>query len=69
MAKRKNKEELTTKMHSEFTVTDEMDRKHITWSVLDMIDQKVLTKAEAMEIYGITQKDLDNYQDEWKALQ
>lgn len=56
-------------MHSEFTVTDEMDRKHITWSVLDMIDQKVLTKAEAMEIYGITQKDLDNYQDEWKALQ
>lgn len=61
-------EELTAKMHSEFQVSDESDRKHITWSALDAIADGDMTKSEAMEEYGVTESDFMKYTAEWEEL-
>jgi hypothetical protein len=69
MAKgRRNTDELTTKMHSEFTVPDKTDRKHIVYTALHMIDKKLMTVAQAIATYGITQADVDKHQEEWDNL-
>jgi hypothetical protein len=69
MANRKrNKEELTTKMHSEFTVSEETDRKHVVFTALHVIDQKLMTIPQAITAYGLTPEDLDKHRDEWDDL-
>lgn len=61
-------DELTAKMHSEFQVSDESDRKHITWSALDAIADGDMTRSEAMDEYGVTEADLVRYKSEWDEL-
>lgn len=69
MAKRnKLPEELTAKMHSEFQVSEETDRKHITWSALDAIADGDMTRSEAMEEYGVTEEDFIKHEPEWEEL-
>lgn len=62
------KDELTEAMHSEFTVDEDTDQKHATWTALDVIDSGAMTKAEAMEEYGITEEDLIKYRPGWNRL-
>ena len=52
-------DELTAKMHSEFQVSEETDRKHITCSALDAIADGDMTRSEAMEEYGVSESDID----------
>lgn len=60
MAKRrKSKEELTTEMHSEFSVSEETDRKHIIITAQGVVDDGLMTKTEALKAYGLNKEDLD----------
>lgn len=55
----KPKEELTTKMHGELTVTKAQDRANIAGTAKEMINSGELTEAEARRIYAVTQAELD----------
>lgn len=66
--KEKNKEELTTKMHSEFGVDKDTDQKHATWTALESIADGDMTKQEAMEEYGVTEEDFKKYTPEYDEL-
>lgn len=60
MAKRrKNKEELTAKMHSEFEVSEDQDRKHVAMTALEVIESGLMTEGEAIKAYGLDKLDLD----------
>jgi len=62
----KGRDELTTEMHSEFEVDDDIDQKHATWTaLLDVISSGAMDEAEAMEDYGVSNADLDKYKSEW----
>lgn len=61
------KEELTEKMHSEFTIDAESDLKHVCFAALGCISDGM--KAEtAIEIYEIEMKDLKKNLDEYNRL-
>lgn len=66
--KSKFPEELTELMHSELSVSDDQDQKHATWTALDAIADGAMSKTEAMEEYGVTEKDIEKYQPEWDDL-
>jgi hypothetical protein len=51
-------DELTTKMHEELQVTDEMDKVHRIITVQNIIDMGLITKAQALDAYGISEEDL-----------
>lgn len=51
-------EELTTEMHGEFTVSAAVDKKHVIQTAREVIAEKLLTKAEALTTYGLTEADL-----------
>ena len=63
------KEELTTKMHSEFTVSAETETKHNVFSVLSVVEysNKDGLKKYA-DFYGVTLSDVDKYKDEFYRL-
>lgn len=52
------REELTTAMHGEFTVTAAIDKQHVIETAREVIAEKLLTKAEALATYGLTETDL-----------
>ena len=62
---RKSKEELTTKMHSELKVSDDIDHKHTVWTALGVIHNGLMTRAQAKEAYNLTEEDLLKYEAEW----
>jgi hypothetical protein len=68
MSKKLKQDELTTKMHSEFSVSEETEKKHVVFTALKVIDSKVMTKSKAMAVYAITQADVKKYQEEWNNL-
>lgn len=47
------KEELTTKMHSEFTISDETDKKHRAYAAIDAIIDETWSIDETLSIYRI----------------
>jgi hypothetical protein len=63
------KEELTTKMHSEFTVSAEIEIKHNVFSVLSVVEynNKDGLKKYA-DFYGVTLSDVNKYKDEFYRL-
>jgi hypothetical protein len=68
MEKNNYKEELTEKMHSEFTVDEETEIKHRAWVVLGCV-QDGADLAEMMKLYQVTQDDIDKNIDEFNSLQ
>jgi hypothetical protein len=68
MKSKKNSDELTKKMHGEFTVSNDVDLKHAAWSALSAIKNGFITQAQAMTNYGVSTKDLEAYRDEWENL-
>jgi hypothetical protein len=51
-------DELTTKMHGELQVTEDMDKVHRIITVRNVIDMGLMTKAQALDAYGISDEDL-----------
>ena len=55
-------EELTTAMHSEFTISDETDRMHRVWTAQEL-EAEGYPLAEALEMQQVTMADYDRYWD------
>ncbi len=62
------KEELTSKMHREFQVSDETDVKHRCFSALECIYEYNYSIEDAAEIYGITISDIQQHRAEFESL-
>ena len=56
------KEELTTKMHSEFEVDEETQRKHRVWNLLDYekMNPKT-TRADHLKLFRVTEEEVTRY--------
>jgi hypothetical protein len=63
------KEELTTKMHAELTVSALTDIKHKVFSVLTLINGDLKKAENWVEIYGVTMQDVNHFLNDWKKLQ
>ncbi len=62
------KEELTTKMHGELSISEADELKFRVFTALEVISIGA-TRAEAMEDYNVTADQLDQHQAEYDALQ
>lgn len=63
-----SKEELTTKMHSEFNISDEATIKLTAFMALSDMNEFNYSIAEASELYSISESEILKYKDEHKAL-
>lgn len=61
------KEELTDKMHSEFSLSEETDRRHTCFAVLDMISRGSSIK-DSMVSTDVTMTDLHKHLSEFNKL-
>lgn len=69
MGKKKQTDELTTKLHSEFTVSTEVDIKHRVFSLLTLTGVKDNNKiTKYLELYELTIKDVDKWKGEFIKL-
>lgn len=59
------KEELTTKMHSEFSVTEKTDTKHKCFCALSDMDLFSYSIEKAAVLYAVTTDDILSYQNEY----
>jgi uncharacterized protein (DUF433 family) len=55
------KEELTTKMHSEFAVDEETELKLSVWTLLSECDRRKITPESLIDVYGLTMQDIEKY--------
>lgn len=66
------KEELTTKMHSEFTVTKDVEIKHKAGCVIDvaisMNKNSVEDVTDIASLYGVTYADVIKWKPYWGKL-
>ena len=65
------KEELTTKMHSEFTVSEEIDRKNIVGSAIKFAMMGGGGEDEleyALSIYGVKREEYERWKVHWGNL-
>lgn len=62
------KEELTTKMHSEFTVSEETDSKLRALSLLQMERDGLKITNKRLENEGLTVDQLEEYRREYAVL-
>ena len=63
------KEELTTKMHAELTVSALTDIKHKVFSVLTLINGDLKKAENWVETYGVKMEDVNHFLEDWKKLQ
>ncbi|MEJ5962861.1 hypothetical protein [Pedobacter immunditicola] len=63
-----NTDELTTKMHAELHVSVETYIKHITWMVLWIIRRGLMSRVDAMSVYGITDSQIVEHKVEYYNL-
>lgn len=49
-------EELTTAMHSEFTVSEETDIKHRCWTAWECIEDGDFSFDKACQVYNVTKE-------------
>lgn len=64
----KYKEELTTKMHSEFTVSAVVEKEHLLFSAVTcMVDLKY-SIDEICEIYPVSKEEIQSYLKEKNSL-
>ncbi len=59
------KEELTTAMHTEFTVDAETDLKHRVWVLLSECDRLNRDYKKLLEVYELTEEDVKKYQNSY----
>jgi hypothetical protein len=62
------KEELTTKMHSEFQVSEETDLKHRCFSALECMTEFGYSAKDAADIYGVSVTEIDKFRDAFELL-
>lgn len=60
------KDELTTKMHSEFTISKETEIKHKVFCALSDIEKFNYSIPQLCEVHGITKSDIEFYKNEYK---
>jgi hypothetical protein len=70
MSSKKNtyKEELTEKMHSEFSVTKSTDIKHIVFSAIACMRDLDYSIEKVCKIYSITEQDINKHKKEFNSL-
>lgn len=69
MKQEKNlKEELTTAMHSEFTIDSETDLKHRVWSILSSCKSQNKTIEELIEQYDLSMNDIERHKQSYFDL-
>ncbi len=62
------KEELTEKMHSEFEIDSETEKRNMAFMILNMMDSIGETIEEAIQGYDITKEELLSYKKEYDLL-
>ena len=62
------KEELTDKMHSEFTIDSETEISHRVCTVCKVVLDGHFDLKEALELYDVTKAEYDKYSPKWKKL-
>jgi hypothetical protein len=62
------REELTAKMHSEFTISKQTEIKHKVFCALSDVKEFKYSIKEVCKLYGITEKDIDLYRNEYLDL-
>lgn len=62
------KDELTAKMHSEFTVDPETEISHIVGTIVDELNDGPFSLEELLEDYGVTMEQYEKYRSEWENL-
>jgi hypothetical protein len=63
-----SKEELNTKMHSEFTVSDEIDVKHQCFAALKDMTKFNYTIEKASKTYGVSISQIESFTLEFNKL-
>ncbi|MDB0602352.1 MAG: hypothetical protein V3V28_09320 [Polaribacter sp.] len=61
-------EELTDKMHSEFTIDSETEISHKVHAACSVVKDGVFELNEALEVYDITKAQYDKYSPKWLKL-
>ena len=56
------KEELTTEMHAEFSVSEEIDERNRVWTLLSECDRRNLQPEELIEVYDLTIEQIEKHQ-------
>ncbi|RWX00929.1 hypothetical protein [Flavobacterium cerinum] len=62
------KEELTTKMHSEFTVSNDTDKKHRAFSAITSMRSLDYSIDQVAELYNVSKNDIEKYLPEYDLL-
>ena len=62
------KEELTTLMHSEFTVSPETDLSHTVACIVDQLEEGFETLDQLLDDYSVTLEQYNKYRSEWENL-
>jgi len=62
------KEELTTKMHSEFTIDHEIDIQNRVWSLMRNAEMTEKNPDDLLSIYNLTKEELDKYRQSYLDL-
>lgn len=62
------KEELTTKMHSEFSVSEETDIKHRVWRLLSYCDSSGVDEKTHADYVGLTMEQVEKHKTEYQRL-
>jgi hypothetical protein len=62
------KEELTTKMHSEFNISDKASIRLTAFMALSDMKEFNYSITDASELYAIPESEILNYKDEHEAL-
>jgi hypothetical protein len=63
-----SKEELTTKMHSEFTISKETEIKHLCFTALNDILNYGYAIQEVSKIYGVSVDQIKQHKPEFDKL-
>lgn len=61
-------EELTTKMHSEFTIDAETEISHTVSCVVDELNEGFGTLDQLLKDYNITLEQYNKYHSKWEKL-
>jgi hypothetical protein len=62
------KEELTTAMHSEFFVSEEIDRKHKCFSALGSMAKYGMSIQHVTSVYGVSKSEIEKHRKEYELL-
>ena len=68
MKEKELNEELTTAMHSEFTVDTETEIKHRVWSLLSSCKNQNKTVKELIDQYDLTMDDIEKHKQSYLYL-